>query len=216
MKIKEIKELSPKHSPVTQHMMAIEQHSKHQDLTISDLIKIFGEDGHYILIVFLVLPFLQPIPMFGLSTPFGILMGTVGLFAYFKKPPFVPQRWKQKKLNKETVNKIAETSEKFFKVIDKFLKPRLTIMFAGPFKSINTSLIVLNAILLALPIPLPFSNTLPAWVIFLQAVSHLHKDGAIVIISYIQALLCLSFFILIGYGASTGIEFIDQWLNAIY
>lgn len=203
------------HGPLTEHMINIENHCKENDLTISDLVRIFGEEGHYVLILFLVLPFLQPVPMFGLSTIFGVLMGTVSILAYLKKPPFVPKSWQNKKLKKDIVIRIAEISEKFFSKIDKLLKRRQLLFFSEPFKTINTATIVLNSFLLALPIPLPFSNTLPAWVIFFQAVAYLHKDGVLIIVSYVQAIICLLFFTLIGYGASTGVLFIDQWIKTL-
>lgn len=45
-------------------------------------------------------------------------------------------------------------------------------------------LLILNSILLALPLPIPFSNALPAWMIFFQALGHLEEDGFFIVLSY--------------------------------
>jgi hypothetical protein len=67
-------------------------------------------------------------------------------------------------------------------------------------------LLILNAILLALPLPIPFSNAIPAWMILFQALGHLEEDGFFIVLSYIQTAICLIYFGLLAFGVSSGIE----------
>lgn len=192
--------MNSRQSPLLQHVIEIEKLTKDHEITISDIVKVFGDEGHFVLILFLIIPFLQPIPLFGLSTPFGILISIVAIFSYLKKPPAVPQRWGQKKLSQKTVLKIAEGSENFFKKLEKVIKPRGALFFTEPFRTINICIIVANAIFLALPLPIPFSNMVPAWGILFQAIANLERDGILIAVSYVQMLLCLAFFGLLAYG----------------
>ncbi|AGH95939.1 exopolysaccharide biosynthesis protein [Pseudobdellovibrio exovorus] len=202
-------------SPLIAHLTELEKKAAHQEITLKDVVTIFGTDGHFVLILFCILPFLQPIPLMGLSTPFGLLISLVAFFYYLQKPPYLPKRWQNKTINHTTLLKIAEGAEKFFKKLERFIKPRLEFLFSEPFKSINIIFIILNAILLALPLPIPFSNAIPAWVILLQAIGHLERDGVLVLISYIQAVLSLIFFTTLAYGLKTGIEFIDNSMPTV-
>lgn len=202
-------------SPLIEHITELEKKAADKDVTLQDIVTIFGNDGHFVLILFFILPFLQPIPLFGLSTPFGLLISLVAFFYYLQKPPYLPKKWKGRTINRTTLLKIAEGAEKFFKKLERFIKPRLGFLFSEPFKTINILFIILNAILLALPLPIPFSNAIPAWVILLQAIGHLERDGVLVLISYVQAVLSLIFFTTLAYGLKTGIEFIDNSMPTV-
>lgn len=201
--------------PLLKHLDTIEAECSKGDVTLKAIFNILDSDGHFLFIFFLILPFLQPIPLFGLSTPFGILIAIVAYFAYHRRPPLIPKRWAQKKLTSSTVLKIAEGSERLFEKLSFMLHPRWKVFFKGPFRVTNTLLLILNAFLLALPLPIPFSNAIPAWVILLQTLGHLEEDGLFIVLSYIQTLICLVYFGLLIFGASLGLEFLGEWTLSI-
>ncbi len=73
--------------------------------------------------------------------------------------------------------------------------------------------IVICAALLLLPLPVPFSNTIPAWSIMLMAGGLLERDGGFIIAAYITSLLAVAFF---GAIAIFGVEAVDslwKWLQ---
>lgn len=199
---------SKRRGPLLDHLDEIEAQCAQGEITLKTIFSIFGNDGHYVLIFFLILPFLQPIPLFGLSTPFGILIAIVSYLSYLKRPPFIPKRWELKRLPGPTVLKIAEGSERVFEKLACILHPRWKNFFKGPFRITNSILLILNAILLALPLPIPFSNAIPAWMILFQALGHLEEDGFFIVLSYIQTAICLIYFGLLAFGVSSGIEFL--------
>jgi hypothetical protein len=191
--------------PLIDHLDEIEERCLKGDLSLREIFDIFGSDGHYVLITFLILPFLQPIPLVGLSTPFGILILSVAVLAYLKRPPWIPKKWAQKQVSAKTVSKIAEGSEKVFEKLTKILHPRLKFLFQGPFRTVNMVMIVLNAFLLALPLPIPFSNTIPSWAIALMALANLEEDGIFAILSHIASAGCLIYFFSLVKGVEKGL-----------
>jgi hypothetical protein len=185
-------------SPIQLHFQTLERNCKDKDLTLSEVCNAFGPDGHYVLSLFMILPFLQPIPMIGLSTPFGFLIAAISILAYLKKPPYIPRRWKEKKISSVVILKITGGFEKIFNKISFFVHPRWPLFVSNPLRLFNTILIVINCILLALPLPIPFTNTLPAYAIFTMALAFLEEDGLLIFISYVISAATAVYFILIA------------------
>lgn len=200
---------SKRRGPLLDHLDEIEAQCAKGEITLKTIFNIFGNDGHYLIILFLILPFLQPIPLLGLSTPFGILIAIVAYLSYMKRPPLLPKRWEHTKLPGPTVLKIAEGSEHIFEKLSFILHPRLNFLIKGPFRTVNSILLILNAILLALPLPIPFSNAIPGWMILFQALGHLEEDGFFILLSYIQTAICLVYFVLLAVGVNSGIDFLS-------
>ncbi len=192
--------------PLSIHLDRIELKSKDGDLSLKDIFQIMGKESHYAIIAFLILPFLQPIPLFGLSTPFGMLIAMLAVFAYFNRPPWLPERWANRKVSAKTVGMITEGSERIFKKMSVILHRRWKFLFQGPFKALNAFLLCANAILLALPLPIPFSNAIPAWMILFQTLAHLEEDGLFIIFSYLQTIVAIVYFVMIYKGAGLGLE----------
>lgn len=197
-----------KRGPLLQHLDEIEARCAAGPLSLQNIFEIFGREGHYVLILFMILPFLQPIPLLGLSTPFGILIAMVSVFAYLRRPPWIPKRWAKKQLDPQTVCRISEASERLFEKLSFILHPRWQVFFHGPFPIVSALATVLAAILLALPLPIPFSNMIPAWVVLLQALGQLERDGFFVLLSYVQLAVCLTYFVLIAEGVEKALQWI--------
>jgi hypothetical protein len=193
--------------PFLNHLRAIELKSKNTELTLKDIFETFGPDGHSILILFLILPFLQPVPLFGLSSIFGVLIAIIGAFAYAKKPPWLPQSWGRKKISTQTISMIVTGAERIFNKMSFLIHARWQFLFQAPFRQMSVLLLIFNAILIALPLPIPFSNTIPAWVILFQALAFLEEDGLLIIISYLLSVLCAVYFFYLFKGLDAGIKF---------
>lgn len=189
-----------------QQLEDLENHSKSENLTLEKILQILGPQSHHLFIFFLIIPFLQPVPLFGLSTPFGIFIAIVIYFSYKNKPPTLPTKWAHKKIESETLVQILKGAKILILKIEKFIKPRKEFLFENHFHLINAIITAVNALLLALPLPIPFSNALPAWVIFFQTIAYLERDGLFILVSYAQALACLIYFVLLGYGLNKGVQ----------
>ncbi len=176
-------------------------------LTLQEVIDSFGTRCHSLLIIFLSVPFLQPIPLIGLSTPMGAMIIIVAFFQVLEKKPWVPKMWREKEVPSKVLVKIEELAKKYFGKLTNKISRRWIFYFN------SKSLIVLNffivsilAVFLALPLPVPFSNTFPAVAIFINGVGQLEEDGVVVSISYMIFLVTLIFFSAIWFGAFLGAE----------
>lgn len=189
--------------PLLVQLKNLQNRTQLGDLTLQDIFLTLGAEGHYVLIFFLILPFLQPVPMLGLSTPFGLLIAIVAWYAFLNKIPWIPQKWQNRKVPTNTIQQIVAGAEKVLNKLSVIFKTRYPQLFRGPFKALNTTVIIVNAILLALPIPVPFSNAIPAWGILFQALANIEDDGILVILSYAQGVFCFFYFFALVKGAET-------------
>ncbi|WP_253720934.1 exopolysaccharide biosynthesis protein [Bdellovibrio bacteriovorus] len=172
------------------------------DLTLRRIFQLLGEEGHAMLMLFLSLPFLQPIPIPGLSTPLGFLIAVVAIFLYRNKPPWLPERFENLKVSADVLLKVSEVAEKIWGYAVKIVKQRLVFLHDHWFfRSINLLVFVTNSLLLSLPLPIPFSNTVPVVGIILCAIGHMEKDGVFILLSYLWCLIVASFFATLTMGA---------------
>lgn len=176
------------------------------DLTLGEIFEILKGSGHSVLILFLCLPFMQPIPLLGLSTPMGLLIGIVALFDLLGRAPWIPKSWARRDLSGKTLRKILEVAETLLQKIEKWIHPRGAFWVRSWPSRLGSFFLLLSCgLLLALPLPVPFSNTVPAWTAFLHCLGKLEDDGLLVFVSYFLFVLCVAFFVLLALGVETGI-----------
>jgi hypothetical protein len=201
-------------SPLIDHFEKIDDLCRKGHITLKEIFEIFGTDGHSVLIFFLILPFLQPIPIPGLSTPLGILIALVTGFSYLNKPPWLPARWMNHQLSINTISKINSGSEKLFQKVSKLIHPRWPIFFKDPFRTLSAVLVIFNGLLLALPLPIPFSNAFPAWAIFFYTLAELEDDGLFILLTYLQSLACLIYFTVLIFSFESALPSVLKYFNS--
>lgn len=179
-------------------------------LYVEDLIATFGSRSNAFLILFLTLPFVQPVPMLGLSTPLGAIIGTLGVFMALGKRTWLPRRLLRKELSAKLVGSCCQWLIKILNQTEKLIRPRWSFMIQHPFfRFLNAGLICIFAFLLALPLPIPFSNAVPAYFLILNSLGWLEGDGVVIAISYIVAALGFLFFAGLGVGIIELLSFIS-------
>jgi len=134
--------------------------------------------GHALLALFLVLPFLQPVPLVGLSTPVGLVIGVLGIFMALGRPPWLPRRWLDKELPPAVVLRTVRAGLRLLQRAERFIRPRGRWLHAHPGANTIAGLIIaISGFELALPLPIIFTNTMPALVIAVLSVGLLEQDG---------------------------------------
>lgn len=180
----------------------IEKETENKGLTLGELISLLGEMGHGILILLLCLFFLQPIPLPGISTPIGMIIIISATLQFLNLPPWIPRSFRKHKIPQKALHKMAVVARKIWSRIEKFLNPRLLFLTKAPaFRFVNLLLLVMSALFLALPLPIPFTNTLPSLVILSIVFAQLEDDGFLVLFAYLMTFAMLGFF----YSLSTGL-----------
>jgi hypothetical protein len=94
------------------------------------------------------------------------------------------------------------------------LRPRLLWITSTPRREQFHGIpIVICASMLLLPLPIPFSNVIPAWGIMLMAGGLLERDGAFIVAGYVAALLTIVFFSAIAIFGVEAVDVIWNWMK---
>ncbi len=191
-------------------LQSLEDQAKEKPLRLKHVFDTLGDTSPLILILFLTLPFLQPIPLPGLSTLFAVFIVGLAFLNYFGKTLKLPQRWNEKFISQSVLINILKAAEKIWNFLEKFLKVRWHFLFRSKFfKVFNVLVICVQALLLALPFPIPFSNKVPALAIAVLVIAELEEDGLMVLISYVLSVLSIAFFAGLILGFKSGLNFIQ-------
>ena len=173
----------------------LERTQKQQGLSIAQLVQALEGKGHAAIMAILALPFCFPIQVPGLSTPFGIVLIFSGLRIAFAQAPWLPRWLLVREIPEKTAHGLLEGLRKLAGLAEKILHPRLTFLCRNPWlHRCHGLLVAFLAILLALPLPIPFSNLLAAVPILLISLALLEEDGAFLIAGYVAAVPCTAFF----------------------
>lgn len=176
-------------------LRSIEGRAAEGPVTLKELFTICGPQGQAFLAVFLVLPFLQPLPLPGISNLVGIVLAIIGVFVALRRPPWLPRRLAVAKVEPDAVLRICARLEKLMGAIEHVIRPRAQWLFARRwFRVTNGVVWIAHALVFSLPLPIPFTNLFPAVVILLLALGILEEDLATIVVAYFGAVLNLLFF----------------------
>lgn len=182
-------------------VILLEISQKQPTISIGEILKILSGKGRAFILIFLSLPFCQPLQIPGLSTPFGLVIAFIGFRMAFGKRIWLPKNMRLKTIPSATVQKIAKKSLKLLRKMKRFIHPRFRWLNEHrPMHVCNGLLIVFLGIFLALPLPLPLTNLSAAWAIFLLSIGLLEDDGAFILAGYLVTLLTIVFVILLAFS----------------
>lgn len=151
--------------------------------------------GHALLAFFLALPFLQPVPLPGLSSPIGAAIGILGVFMALGRSLWLPQRWLDRELPSRQVVRVVRAGKALLQRAESFIKPRGLWFHRHRWaRPIAGLVIAVSGAELALPLPILFTNTLPALTIVTTAVGLLEEDAILAVIGELLFLAALAVF----------------------
>jgi hypothetical protein len=161
---------------------------KDKALTLGEFKHALQGRGSAMLLILLALPFcFVAIP--GLSMPFGIAISLIGVCLVIGREPWLPRFIMNRRLSSTRSNQLLVGAIKVARRLEKFVRPRLSFLHAGPgmLRLIGFG-IVIAGVGLMLPLPIPFSNSIPAWAVVLLAVGMMEKDGLCVLLGHLTAM----------------------------
>jgi hypothetical protein len=152
------------------------------EITLDKLVNSLKDEALVVVCLIAILPFMQPIPLPGVSTLLGLVALLQGLSLMFLKKPMLTKKMKQIKISHEKFELIYKAAEKFTTMADKIS------VFNHPWTNSRAShiicglAIVISSAFLSLPLPIPFSNFVPALSIALICLGLLEEDIFLLII----------------------------------
>ncbi len=182
-------------------------------LTVKNLIEEFGSRGNAFLTLVLTTPFMLPVPTFGLSAVFGMVIAFVSIFIILDRQPILPKKLANKVLPPNHLTTFLKGSRKFISKVERLIKPRMLFLDSVlPVRILSGVMIFIATVLLALPLP-PGTNAPPAFCIVLLSLSLLEKDNLFFIFGAIAFLLNLLLFGLLFFSGAKGIEFLYEYFK---
>lgn len=187
---------------------ALHSRFKDESLTLADLNRALKARGSAMLLILLALPFcFVAIP--GLSVPFGVAIGCIGVCIAIGREPWLPQFVMSRRLSGARSRQLLAAGIKMAHKLERFAKPRLTFLHAGPAMPRLIGLgIVIASLGLMLPLPIPFSNSIPAWAVVLLAIGKMEQDGLLVLLGHLAV---VATWVWIGLGGAVAVR-TAQWL----
>jgi hypothetical protein len=183
-------------------------------LYVEDILATFGPRAHGLCVLFFSLPFLQPVPLVGLSTPFGLLLMGVGFFILTGQRLWLPHRLLRQHVSESLISQSCHFLLKILDRTESLIRPRWgSWSHSRGAQILNGFLIILFSFLLALPLPIPFSNALPAWFLVLNSMGGIEEDGVLMSLSYILGIANVIFFSMIAHGGVQALHLIQSQIQ---
>jgi hypothetical protein len=198
---------------LSEELIKLEEKSRQQSINLGDVLFLLDERAHTFLLLLLSLPFVQPIPLPGLSTPFGVAIAFLGISFLVGQKPWLPARLLKMQLPEIFLAPALQGMRRLARIMEVLLRPRILFLATNlTMQRLEGLCILVCGVLLSLPLPIPFSNMLPAMTVIAFACSTLGKDG----IFYVGGIFCFAitavFFAMIGLGGATAMVWVYEWL----
>ena len=177
-------------------------------------VKSFG----LILVIFSI-PSAMPVPAPGYSIPGGIILVLLGVQLFMRREyPWLPDRMLQKEVRVGQKPSLVKTMVFFLRVLEFFIRPRLAFVFNNP---VTLRLLALIVMLcgLSMCIPVPLTNTAPAFGVFLIGLGMLEEDGFLSGVGVLAGIvgLTLSVTVLgaIIYWGPEGVDWVKEAIKSV-
>jgi hypothetical protein len=183
-------------------------------LDFQELVRLTHGRAYDVLLVFLSLPFLTPIPLPFLSTVLGSVMVLIGARLALGQRPWLPQYFLRRKVEGRKLITLLNAGSRIFRWLEIFLRPRLSFIHTTwIFQRLTGAFIVVSGVFLLLPLPIPLTNILPASTVLVLAAGALERDGVFFLTGCVLFTLNLVFFGALAFGAAETVTWIVRWMG---
>jgi hypothetical protein len=192
---------------ISQVLAEIARSMHSEGLTLYELLERLGERGLLLLSLILTIPFLLPISIPGSSIPFGLIIALIGMGIITNRSPWLPARLMNRRLSAEKLILMLERGAKLFARIERLTHPRLPALTHGVMITrLNGVLLVVSALLLMAPLPIPLTNLPPAYGILFLAIGSMERDGYLIVAGYVTVVLTAVAFSLVALLGVNGVK----------
>ncbi|KAF1690540.1 exopolysaccharide biosynthesis protein [Pseudoxanthomonas koreensis] len=185
-------------------LQAIIEELPEDQLSLGELLQVFGDEGLLLLTILLTLVFLIPVSIPGVSTVFGAAILLVGVSRLLRRPLWLPAKLRVRALPASRLRPALTGGLHWVRRLEKISRPyRLRSLVEGRAQDIfNNLAFILAALLLMAPFGfIPFSNTLPGLALLLYAIGMIQRDGTAILLGHLANIGTMVYFaILIGGG----------------
>ncbi|MBN8531808.1 MAG: exopolysaccharide biosynthesis protein [Alphaproteobacteria bacterium] len=171
------------------------------EMTLREVSECLGDRGLGLTMLLLALCNSIPLPIPGVSTITGIpLMIIAAQLMLGRRHLWLPQWLAQRKVKGTTLRRAIEITSPWLARIERYIRPRMTALCQGKAERACGGLILILALLIALPIPL---GNLPAGLAMsMLSLAIVERDGGAMIVGWLMGLFAICFVGMLvgGYG----------------
>lgn len=185
-------------TPLSENLAYLLERAAGQPLPIRVILEVLHGRGFNLLLVFFCLPFALPVSIPGLSTPFGLAILVLGARIALRREPWLPARVMNFSIRHDLLERTVNFGIRVAAQVEKVVRPRARVLAAAPaLQSFNGVVVVVSALALMVPMPLPLANFFPAWSIILLALGMMEEDGAAIIGGYVLCVVSWGYFVIL-------------------
>jgi len=198
----------------SQDLRGLAQHFADRPARLSEILTVTQGQGFNLLLLLIGLPFLTPIPLPGLSTPFGLLILAIGAQLALGQRPWLPEKVLERDLPARFIARLLGAASRVVRWLEFLLRPRLAFLHERwVYRRIAGTLIMLSGLLLLLPLPIPLSNSFPALTVVLLAAGAMERDGLFFLAGCASFTVTLAYFGLLAFG---GVHVFDNLWHSTF
>jgi hypothetical protein len=187
-----------------------------RSVTLREVMAVLRGRAYTLLVILMALPFCTPIPLPGVSTPSGLVIAVIGFRMALGQKPWLPRRLLDTKLPPRFFARLLGAARRIIRGLEVGLRPRwIFLLEAKPLHLAYGAMICVGGLLLLLPLPIPFSNGLPALTIVLIASAILERDGYCLVTGLVMFGLTLCFFGIIFWGGTEAFSWLRDMFRGI-
>lgn len=202
---------------LSKDIKAIFEHDGTTVVTVETILERVSTKSFGILLVILALPSALPVPAPGYSVPFGIALILLGVqIALARETPWFPDRVLRRTVKVKENSKALDAMVKFLAFFEHFVRPRLRFVFSTGFIFRGLGLMVMLCGF-SMCIPVPLTNTAPAFGVFLIGLGMLEEDGLASLAGFAASItgiaLAITVLVFIAYFGMEGVEMIKDYIK---
>jgi hypothetical protein len=198
----------------SQELKRLAQQFADRPARLSEILEATQGRGFDLLLLLIGLPFVTPVPLPGFSGPFGVVVLLIGARLALGRRPWLPEKLLRRKLPAQFIAKVLATASRVVRWLEVLLRPRLRFLHEQwMYRRIAGVLIMVSGFLLALPLPIPLTNGLPAMTVVLLAAGAMERDGLFFLAGCAMFTATLAYFGLLAFG---GVHLIDDFRHTIF
>lgn len=167
-----------------------------------------GREGMLAVCIFLVLPFMVPVSIPGMSTVSGIIILLLGLGAALGRRVPVPGRLLRRTLPSARLQAALRRALVWVSRVERLSRPRLPGLSGSRAAELVNGLgVMFGAVLLIFPFGfVPLTNSLPGLAVLFLAVGMLQRDGLCALIGHAFNLLTSAYFTFLLLGGTVVVQ----------
>ena len=170
---------------------------------VSEILAATKGRGFDFLLLLIGLPFLTPVPLPGLSTPFGFVVMVIGAQRAIGRGPWLPESFLRRELPARFITRVLVSGSRMVGGLEVLLRPRLEFLHGQwVYRRVAGMLIMVSGLLLLLPLPVPLSNSLPSLTVVLLAAGAMERDGLFFLAGCTMFVLTVAFFAVLAFGGA--------------